>query len=106
MKAERTEITTPEPLSEDQAADPGLRPHRLSEFVGQEKVREALTIAVDAAKQRREPLVHRRAGGGLVQEEERLPGAGLTVVDLAVGQVCVAASHAVDACTVQPWRGV
>ena len=44
------EVTTPEPLSEDQAVEPGLRPHRLSEFVGQEKVREARSIAVDAAK--------------------------------------------------------
>jgi len=52
------EVTTPEPLSEDQAVEPGLRPHRLSEFVGQEKVREALSIAVDAAKGRREPLDH------------------------------------------------
>ena len=54
----RVEVTTPEPLSEDQAVEPGLRPRRLSEFVGQEKVREALTIAIDAAKQRREPLDH------------------------------------------------
>ena len=54
----RMEVTTPEPLSEDQAVEPGLRPHRLSEFVGQEKVREALSIAVDAAKGRREPLDH------------------------------------------------
>ena len=52
------EVTTPEPLSEDQAVEPGLRPHQLSEFVGQEKVREALAIAVDAAKGRREPLDH------------------------------------------------
>jgi Holliday junction DNA helicase RuvB len=54
----RVEVTTPEPLSEDQAVEPGLRPHMLSEFVGQEKVREALSIAVDAAKRRREPLDH------------------------------------------------
>ena len=58
LKIERTEITTPEPLSEDQAVEPGLRPRSLDEFVGQQKVREALTIAVDAAKQRREPLDH------------------------------------------------
>jgi holliday junction DNA helicase RuvB len=54
----RTEVTTPDELSEDQTAEPGLRPQRLAEFVGQEKVREALSIAVDAAKQRREPLDH------------------------------------------------
>src|SRR5688500_3141329 len=54
----RTEVTTPEAIPEDQGAEPGLRPQRLSEFIGQEKVREALTIAVEAAKQRREPLDH------------------------------------------------
>ena len=54
----RVEVTTPEPLSEDQEMEPGLRPHQLSEFVGQEKVREALTIAIEAAKGRREPLDH------------------------------------------------
>ncbi len=54
----RTEVTTPEVIPEDQGAEPGLRPQRLAEFVGQSKVCEALTIAVEAAKQRREPLDH------------------------------------------------
>ncbi len=55
---ERTHVTTPEPLSEDADAEPTLRPRRLSEFIGQTKVCEALSIAVDAAKQRHEPLDH------------------------------------------------
>ena len=55
---ERTEVTTPEALQEDEQAEPGLRPQRLDEFVGQEKVREALSIAILAARQRREPLDH------------------------------------------------
>ena len=54
----RTEITTPEPVGDDRAAEPSLRPQRLEEFIGQEKVREALSIAVEAALQRREPLDH------------------------------------------------
>jgi holliday junction DNA helicase RuvB len=54
----RTEVTTPEALEEDQKAEPSLRPQRLAEFIGQEKVREALSIAVEAATQRREPLDH------------------------------------------------
>jgi Holliday junction DNA helicase RuvB len=58
LKLTRTEVTTPEALTEDKGAEPGLRPQRLSEFIGQEKVREALTIAIEAAKQRREPLDH------------------------------------------------
>ena len=55
---EHTHITTPESLSEDAQTEPTLRPHRLSEFVGQRKVCDALQIAIDAAKQRREPLDH------------------------------------------------
>ena len=54
----RHEITTPEALTEDQGVEPSLRPARLTEFVGQEKVREALSIAIQAARQRGEPLDH------------------------------------------------
>ncbi len=56
--SERTQITTPDPLEEDRQAEPTLRPQRLSEFIGQTKVREALAIAIQAARQRREPLDH------------------------------------------------
>jgi Holliday junction DNA helicase RuvB len=56
--SERTQITTPDPLEEDRQAEPTLRPQRLSEFIGQAKVREALAIAIQAARQRREPLDH------------------------------------------------
>ena len=56
--AERTEVTTPEALTEDLQSEPSLRPQRLAEFIGQDKVRDALRIAVQAATQRREPLDH------------------------------------------------
>jgi Holliday junction DNA helicase RuvB len=55
---ERTEITTPEALSDEEQAESSLRPQRLSEFIGQERVCDALSIAVQAARQRREPLDH------------------------------------------------
>ena len=55
---ERTHITTPETLADDTQAEPTLRPRRLDEFIGQAKVREALSIAIEAAKQRREQLDH------------------------------------------------
>ena len=55
---EHTHVTTPETLEEDVEAGPKLRPTRLSEFVGQEKVREALSIAIEAAKFRGEALDH------------------------------------------------
>ncbi len=56
--SERTQITTPETISEDAQVEPTLRPNRLSEFIGQAKVRDALSIAIQAARQRREPLDH------------------------------------------------
>jgi Holliday junction DNA helicase RuvB len=55
---ERTEITTPEALADEEGAESSLRPQRLREFIGQEKVREALEIAIQATKERREPLDH------------------------------------------------
>jgi Holliday junction DNA helicase RuvB len=55
---DRTEITTPEALTEDQQVEPSLRPQRLNEFIGQDKVRKGLGIAIKAALQRREPLDH------------------------------------------------
>ena len=43
---------------EDVALDTSLRPRRLDEYVGQDKVKENLRIAVAAAQQRGEPLDH------------------------------------------------
>src|SRR5437660_1041024 len=54
----RTEITTPDALENERLTDAALRPSRLDEFVGQAKVKESLQIAIDAAKQRKEPLDH------------------------------------------------
>jgi Holliday junction DNA helicase RuvB len=56
--SEHTHITTPETLEGDEQSEPTLRPTRLGEFVGQARVREALSIAIEAAKQRREELDH------------------------------------------------
>src|ERR1700694_207774 len=54
----RAEVTTPEALENERLTDAALRPSRLDEFVGQSKVKESLQIAIDAAKQRKEPLDH------------------------------------------------
>lgn len=54
----RPEITTPAVLPDEQATDASLRPSRLDEFVGQERVKESLQIAIDAARQRGEALDH------------------------------------------------
>lgn len=54
----RAEITTPEALTEESAVELSLRPHRLAEFIGQSKVKDALRIYIDAARERKEPLDH------------------------------------------------
>src|SRR3989442_8037615 len=54
----RAEITTPEALPDERLSDAALRPSRLDEFVGKAKVKESLQIAIDAARQRKEPLDH------------------------------------------------
>jgi len=54
----RSEVTTPEALPDERVTDAALRPSSLDEFVGQAKVKESLQIAIDAAKQRKEPLDH------------------------------------------------
>ena len=54
----RSEITTPDVLPEERVTDLALRPSRLDELVVQAKVKESLQIAIDAAKQRKEPLDH------------------------------------------------
>ena len=54
----RPEITTPEVLAEESVVELSLRPQRLEEFIGQDRVKEGLRIAIDAALARREPLDH------------------------------------------------
>ena len=53
----RIQITTPDSLP-DEPADAALRPSRLDEFVGQQQVKGALQIAIDAARARRDSLDH------------------------------------------------
>jgi Holliday junction DNA helicase RuvB len=45
-------------VDEDAQYEAGLRPRTLDEYVGQERVRENLHVAIEAAKQRGEPLDH------------------------------------------------
>jgi Holliday junction DNA helicase RuvB len=54
----RAEITTPEVLSDESVVELSLRPQRLVEFIGQQKVKDSLKIYIDAALARREPLDH------------------------------------------------
>jgi len=43
---------------EDDAQDEGLRPRRLDDYIGQDRIREQLQVAIEAAKQRGEALDH------------------------------------------------
>ena len=52
------QITTPDALPDEPAAEAALRPSRLDEFVGQEQVRQSLQIAIDAARARGDSLDH------------------------------------------------
>jgi len=54
----RPEITTPEVISDESVVELSLRPQRLEEFIGQQKVKENLQLAIDAALARSEPLDH------------------------------------------------
>jgi Holliday junction DNA helicase RuvB len=45
-------------MPEESVVELSLRPQRLSEFIGQDRVKESLRIYIDAAMARREPLDH------------------------------------------------
>jgi Holliday junction DNA helicase RuvB len=51
-------INNPQPQDDDRLFEEGIRPRRLSEFVGQPQVKENLSIFIEAAKKRKEALDH------------------------------------------------
>ena len=51
-------IIAPEQFGDDTDQDVSLRPATLSDFVGQEKLKESLTVFLQAAKERKEPIDH------------------------------------------------
>src|SRR6266700_812117 len=57
MTAEK-EILVGTALEDDAAVEPKLRPQSLSEYIGQTKVRENLSVFLAAARGRGEPLDH------------------------------------------------
>src|ERR671936_1947196 len=53
-----TQFLAPAVTSDEEDLEQSLRPRRLAEFVGQERIKEQLAIALDAAKGRGEALDH------------------------------------------------
>ncbi|MBX5474762.1 MAG: Holliday junction branch migration DNA helicase RuvB, partial [Thermoleophilia bacterium] len=53
-----TQFLAPEIRAEDEELEQSLRPRRLGDFVGQERVKEQLEIALEAARARGEALDH------------------------------------------------
>ena len=81
-------VTAPVLAPGDDELDGSLRPRRLEDFVGQERIKEQLTISLEAAKARGEALDHVLLAGP--------PGLGKTSLafivreELGVGIRCVA----------------
>jgi holliday junction DNA helicase RuvB len=51
-------LVTTARVEDDAQYEAGLRPRRLDEYIGQDRIRENLQVAIAAAKQRNEPLDH------------------------------------------------
>ena len=51
-------LATPSRVDDDAPYEAGLRPRRLDDYIGQDRVREQLEVSISAAKQRGEALDH------------------------------------------------
>ena len=51
-------LISPQMSEEEQAIEGSLRPHRLAEYIGQEKIKENLNILLEAARKRNESVDH------------------------------------------------
>ncbi len=69
-------FVSPESTDDDKALDYTLRPRRLSEFIGRDKIKDSLSVFIEAARMRCEPLDHVLLYGP--------PGLGKTTLALIV----------------------
>lgn len=78
MKTKLPKILSPQKIKDDQFLDLSLRPKKLSEFIGQEKLKKNLEIFIGAARKRNEVIEHILFCGG--------PGLGKTTLALIIAQ--------------------
>jgi len=72
-KSETKQISTPKKIdTKEIKIESSLRPNTLSEYIGQEKLKKNLSISIQAAKKRKDPLGHILLYGG--------PGLGKTTL--------------------------
>ena len=67
-------IVTASYTAGDDEFDTSLRPRRLSDYIGQEKAKENLSVYIEAAKMRGDALDHVLLYGPPVSEKQRLQG--------------------------------
>ena len=72
MPTESDRVIQPTQTSNDQAFDSSLRPQTLADYIGQQAIKDNLSIFLQAAKQREEPIEHVLLHGG--------PGLGKTTL--------------------------
>src|SRR3954463_11043439 len=72
----RDDIVSPDSADDDEVVEAALRPKVLTEFVGQERVREQLSLVLDAARQRGRPPDHVLLSGS--------PGLGKTTLAMII----------------------
>lgn len=70
-------LVEPVILPEEQRIDTALRPQKLTDFIGQDQLKRTLSIAIEAAKKRSEPLEHILLYGN--------PGLGKTTLSHIIG---------------------
>ncbi len=70
-------LVTPARVDDDVQFEVGLRPRTLDEYIGQDRVRENLTVSITAARQRQEALDHVLLYGP--------PGLGKTTLAFVIG---------------------
>jgi holliday junction DNA helicase RuvB len=70
-------LVTPARVDDDTQYEAGLRPRRLDEYIGQDRVRENLEVSISAARQRSEALDHVLLYGP--------PGLGKTTLAYVIG---------------------